>query len=71
MNAPRPIDIAYAEINALGGYVDRKDAEAVARDELLGEILAILERHGAQDAGLSRQPFPDSYQSGFISCAGA
>lgn len=43
------LDRAYADINALGGYVDRKDPEAVARDELLGEVLTILERHGARD----------------------
>lgn len=40
---------AYDQINALGGYVDRSDPVAVARDELLGDVLAILERHGARD----------------------
>lgn len=70
MNAPRPIDLAFAEINALGGYVDMKDREAVARDELLGEILTILERHGARDAALSSPvPFAE-HQAGFISCGG-
>ena len=43
------LDRAYADINALGGYVDRKEPEAVARDELLGAVLTILERHGARD----------------------
>lgn len=50
----RPIDRAYREIDAtFGGYIDRTDPVAVARDELLGEVLAILERHGAVDPTLA------------------
>lgn len=43
------ISRAYEQINALGGYVDPKDPIAVARDEVLADVLAILECHGARD----------------------
>ncbi|WP_264046955.1 hypothetical protein [Methylobacterium flocculans] len=49
----RPIDWAFREIDALGGWFDPKDREAVARDEMLRQVLAILERHGAVDPSLS------------------
>jgi hypothetical protein len=49
----RPIDRAYREIDALGGWFDPKDREAAARNDLLEQILAILERHGAVDPTLS------------------
>lgn len=49
----RPIDRAFREIDALGGWFDPKDRDAVARDEMLRRVLAILERHGAVDPTLS------------------
>lgn len=51
--AGRPIDRAYREIDALGGWFAPDDREATARDEVLREVLAILERHGAVDPTLS------------------
>lgn len=70
MNAPSPLDLVYSEINALGGYVNEKDPVEIARDELLGEVLAILERHGARDADLRPLTNAADYQAGFISCGG-
>ena len=52
-SATRPIDRAYREIDALGGWFDPQDREAAARDELLCKVLAILERHGAVDPTLA------------------
>jgi hypothetical protein len=51
--AGRPIDRAYREIDALGGWFAPDDREAAARDEVLRMVLAILERHGAVDPTLS------------------
>ena len=53
LTAGRPIDRAFREIDALGGWFDPKDREAAARNDLLEQVLAILERHGAVDPTLS------------------
>lgn len=56
----------------LSGYPTREAAQIACED--------FIDKHRARsaafaamgdDAALSRQPFPDSYQSGFTSCAGA
>lgn len=49
----RPIDLAYGEINALGGDFDPRFEVMAAREKLLGEVLDILERFGAVDPDLA------------------
>ena len=47
--APIPLDAAYAEINALGGYVAPGDSYGLGVNATVEQALAILEKWGARD----------------------
>lgn len=49
MSEATPLDEAWAEINALGGYVAPDDERAQGYSDALNDALAILERLGARD----------------------
>jgi len=44
-----PLDAAYAEINALGGYVAPGDSYGLGVNATVEQALAILEKWGARD----------------------
>jgi len=70
MNAPRPIDLAFAEINALGGHIDPANEIDVEVAAILTRVLDILETHGARDVPLMPTSSFAEHQAGFISCGG-
>lgn len=49
---PHPIDLAYADINALGGMVEPGDEIGRERMALLDTVILILRHHGAMDPAL-------------------
>lgn len=51
-NSPEPLDIAWAEINALGGVPDSEWDRGYVK--AINDALAIIKRHGGRD--LAKEP---------------
>ena len=43
------LDAVWHALNALGGTFDPSDREAAARDAMLGQCIAVVERMGGRD----------------------